>query len=400
MSDQLVHDIATYLEQLCSYPDRHVGGEGNQAANALCSEVLQRCGFEVQELEFDCLEWERGVSRLSVGDMVLEVHPGPYSRPFEGTGPLRLVSTETELEESARPGDILVVHGPLAKGQLTPKNYPFYSVESHQRIVEIIERVQPAAIVAATPMNPAVAGGVYPFPWIEDGDLEIPHSFVKDVEGERLLAFDGVEASLYIVSRPVPARGVQLVARKPGSGAGRIVVFAHIDSKDGSPGALDNAAGVAALLGLATLLKDFRPTGTIEIVPLNGEDYYAASGHMVYLGQPQGLDDVEFGINVDGAGFRDAVIEYSTYGVAPEFASLAGACAERFGLAQGEAWVQGDHSLLVMRGIPALAVTSSNVFFIASTVAHTERDLPALVDPASLERVSRFMAALIEGACG
>ncbi|MBC8001498.1 MAG: M28 family peptidase, partial [Opitutaceae bacterium] len=35
-----------------------------------------------------------------------------------------------------------------------------------------------------------------------------------------------------------------------------IVVGAHLDSEAGSPGANDNATGVAAVLGVARMLKD------------------------------------------------------------------------------------------------------------------------------------------------
>ena len=62
----------------------------------------------------------------------------------------------------------------------------------------------------------------------------------------------------------------------------KITVFAHIDAKDGTPGALDNGAGVVVLLLLAELLQDYDGGVELELVALNGEDYYSAAGEMQY----------------------------------------------------------------------------------------------------------------------
>jgi aminopeptidase YwaD len=64
------------------------------------------------------------------------------------------------------------------------------------------------------------------------------------------------------------------VARK-GHADRRVVVFAHIDSRIGTPGANDNASGVASLLLLAQLLEDYRGSLCVELVAMNGEDYYS-----------------------------------------------------------------------------------------------------------------------------
>ena len=62
-----------------------------------------------------------------------------------------------------------------------------------------------------------------------------------------------------------------------------IVFCAHIDAKKDTPGALDNATGIATLLALSKLLTEYSGSLCIEIVAFNGEDYYAASGQMQYL---------------------------------------------------------------------------------------------------------------------
>lgn len=63
-----------------------------------------------------------------------------------------------------------------------------------------------------------------------------------------------------------------VVALKPGGGAGLIVVGGHIDSKLPSPGANDDASGVGVILELARVMRD-RGTGpSIEFVAFGGEE--------------------------------------------------------------------------------------------------------------------------------
>jgi presenilin-like A22 family membrane protease len=50
-----------------------------------------------------------------------------------------------------------------------------------------------------------------------------------------------------------------------------------------------------------------------------------------------------------------------------------------------------------MQGAPAVAVTSANVFFISSTVAHTERDTLEGVDVGTVVSVAGFLADTVTG---
>ena len=52
-----------------------------------------------------------------------------------------------------------------------------------------------------------------------------------------------------------------------------VIVGAHYDTQTGSPGADDNASGVAALLELARLFRDAKPGRTIRFVAFVNEEY-------------------------------------------------------------------------------------------------------------------------------
>lgn len=390
------------LETLCRrFPDRHVGGPGNRAATELFGRTAAELGFAVESAELPCVTWERGEARIAAASGSFAVQPGPYSLPCEARARLAAASSVEELERGGFEGSVLLVHGDLAREQLAPKNFPFYNPEPHQRIVAALERARPLAVVAATGQNPETSGGLYPFPLIDDGDFDLPSAFMTDVEGARLLKSAGEEVAISIGSGRVRSTAAQLVARKAGTGSKRLLFFAHIDSKEGSPGALDNAAGVAALFGLAELLRDYRGPHAIEIVPFNGEDYFAATGQLHWLAQNQGkLGDVLLGLNADGAGFVDQPVAVSFYGCPAKVEQAVRAAMPQEGFVEGPQWPQSDHSLLVFQGVPAVALTSENAFFVSSTVAHTSKDLPELVDPEKVVAVSRFFAEVVARLAG
>lgn len=65
-----------------------------------------------------------------------------------------------------------------------------------------------------------------------------------------------------------------VIGTRDGSDPARpwIVVGAHFDSTPTTPGADDNASGVAALLEIARLLRDFQPAATLQFVGFNLEE--------------------------------------------------------------------------------------------------------------------------------
>jgi aminopeptidase YwaD len=390
--------LARQLNDLCLiHPDRHVGGPGNRAANALFRREVEACGFEVETTQLPCLTWERGPAEIEAAGQRFEIQAGPYSPPASGVTRLAAAATLEAIELGSLEGQVLLLHGELTREQLMPKNFTFYNPERHQRIVAALEAARPLAVLAATGKNPELAGGVYPFPLIEDGDFELPSAFMTDVEGARLFELLGEEVTLSIESQRHPAETLQLVARKNPGQPTRVVFFAHIDSKDGTPGALDNGTGVVALLGLAELLRSYQGPHTVELVPLNGEDYYAATGQMHWLERNRDrLGEIVAGFNVDGAGFRDQRTAVSFYGCPASIRAAVERAMLRQGFIEGPQWPQGDHSLLVINEVPAVAVTSENVFFIGSTVAHTDKDRPELVDLEAVAAVARFFADVLE----
>ncbi len=388
---------AALMQRLCVDIDsRRVGSAGNQQATALFASAAATCGFAVEQPVFDCMDWtEEGVD-LAVAGAAFAALASPYSLGCDVRAPLAVVSSVDELERADLAGKVLLLSGPIAAEQLMPKNFTFYNPDHHQRIVALLEEKAPAAIIAATGRNPELAGALYPFPLIEDGDFDIPSVTMTDVEGARLAAFEGQEVSLLSRARRIPSTGCNVIARR-GDPLRRVVFFAHIDAKPGTAGAIDNASGVVILLLLAELLADYAGDLGVEIVALNGEDYYAASGEMQWLGMNQGcMDQIVLGVNMDGVGFRLGKTAYSLYDCPAEIEqAIRGELAPRDGMVEGELWYQSDHSLFVFNGVPALAFSSDHFVELWTEIAHTTRDVPEVVDPARLAAVAEALHDLL-----
>jgi aminopeptidase YwaD len=395
--DRLESKTFCFLQLLCSHPDRHPGRPGNRAATELFATVAAESGLVVESTELDCVDWERGETLLTVGDRRFGALPGPYSSPCDVSEPLTTASTVDELEAGEFAGTVLLLHGDLCREQLTPRDFPFYEMPGHGRILGALEAARPAAVVAATGRNPELAGSAYPFPLIEDASVEIPNAYLTDVEGERLLPLTGRMATLRMDTRRIPARLQHVVARARGTGDKRVVVFGHVDTKDGTPGALDNATGAAALMTLAMLLRGYTGRHTVELLPLNGEDYYAATGEKRFVADNAGRwNEIALGLNADAAGWIGKPTEVSLYGCdEPTAKAVRASIGRRRAFVEGGPWYQSDHGILLQQGIPAVAVTSSGIAELCATVAHTSRDSLDLVDVSAVAEVARFYADVI-----
>jgi aminopeptidase YwaD len=176
-----------------------------------------------------------------------------------------------------------------------------------------------------------------------------------------------------------------------------VVLFAHIDAKDGTPGATDNATGVIVLLLLAELLADYSGNLGIEIVALNGEDYYSAPGEKQWLDlNADKFEEIVLGINLDGVGFHQGKTAYSLYDCPADIAdSTHKVFSAHNEMIEGESWYQGDHGLFLMNQRPALAITSERFMDMLKEIVHTPKDNPEIVDTTKLVDVAIALRDLL-----
>jgi aminopeptidase YwaD len=400
-NQKLLHTCQTYLSKFCSeIPERPVGSEGNRQATRRFMRIVEGFNWEVESTSFMAQDWDENGAELQWDQKHFEVYPSPYSLGCELEAELVAAGSVDELDRLDCAGKLLLIHQDLAKEQLMPKNFVFYNPEEHQQIIALLEKKNPAALICATARNASLAGGLYPFPLIEDGDFEIPSVYMTEEDGRKLLKQTGNMFYLKSQAKRTLGKSYQLSARKGKNKKGRIAISAHIDAKKGTPGAIDNATGVIILLLLAELLNNYRGEYALELIPFNGEDYYGATGQMIYLDQNQDLwPEYILNINIDGAGFHLGPSSLSSFDLPTEIQARVAEILQKYqGLTQGKPWVQGDHSIFLQQGIPAIAFSSQ--WFIDNIdiqdITHTERDHPGIVDCSKLVEIALAVAELVE----
>lgn len=371
-----------YLQKLCvDIGTRCVGSQGNRDAAEWFKNTIEGFGFRTESQEFDCLYWIDSGSTLIAGNDEFKLHTGPFSRPYKGSGRLQVIKNIDELRACHGAGRILLLTDDLVREQLMPKGFIFYNPDHHKEIVRLLEEKGALAIVAATSGNPALAGSLYPFPLIEDGDFTVPNCYMKDVDGKKLSSCEGTEIHLAINSECRDARGYNIIARKGDLSKGKVILCAHIDSKSGTPGAIDNATGIIILLMIAEMLAKYADIA-VEIVALNGEDYYSIPGQMEYLKRVQEeQQNIRLVFNFDGAGFNGEKGAFSFYNCPEDLIMNLKKIAHDYPtLIEGEQWIQGDHAMFVQMGIGAIAFTSGDLSKISTDIIHTAKDNPSIVD--------------------
>jgi aminopeptidase YwaD len=395
VEDRLATAIRDDVERLCAPGDRALGTSRNRTATDYLIGRFAGLELATEELGFDVPEWRHGTAIVKGGGLGLEAHPGPFSPAVDDEGPLVVVEDAAGIDSVREPGAVLLLRGEIAKTQFTPRGYPFYGDPDHAAILDALEAARPLAVLAATDKSP-MTGAMSPFPLIEEVGFAAPSAYMTVADGIALGGVAGETVAVSIESEVRPSTGTQPIGRRVGSGTGRIVVCAHVDSVPETPGAIDNAAGVAVMLAVADLSRDSATARTIEYLPFNGEDHALAPGEVAWLDANDDLSDVALAINIDAPGLPGAPSAYSTYGVEEKVTEAARRLtAEDVHITEGPQWPASDHMIFAMRGIPAIAVTSTDFATASGEYSHTSADVPGILDYGLLAATARFIAALV-----
>ncbi len=396
----LTEKAKSHLYVLCSeIGERRVGSEENRKATAYVEKILKDFGWETEATELPVIDWKTDGATLTCNGQSFEVFSSQYSLGCSVNGELLAIETVSQLEKTDIKDKILLLYGEIAAQQIAPKNYPFWNPEEHQHLISLLEKGNPKALICATERNSATAGGVYPFPLFEDGDLDIPSVYMKDTEGEKLVAHAGETIEVISKAKRIPGTAFNIIGRNSSQTQNKIVITAHIDTKIGTTGAIDNGSGVTTVLLLAEQLKDYTGKYPIELVFFNGEDYYGAPGQIKYIEQNAShFNDILLNINIDGAGYKEGPSCFSPFELPDNILdALHEVLWDAPGLVEGLPWCQGDHSIFLQNGRPAIAVSSQ--WFIENMecqeITHTPKDNLEIVNYESISECALGIAELI-----
>ena len=387
-----------YLKTLCGVkPNRRTGSSGNRDATDFFANTIRTHGYEIDATPFECLDHICGGAVLTHEEEAFEVYASPYSLGCDVLAELITVSSLEELERTNCEGKILLMRGAICSEQLMPKNFVFYNPEHHQKIIALLEKQKPAGIITATERKPEQVGALYPFPLIVDGDFDIPSAYCRDTVGDILAKITGDSLRLKIDANRLPSDATNIIARLNTGAKRKIVITAHIDAYEDTPGASDNASGTVVLLLVAEMLTDYRGENSIEIAALNGEDHYSAGGQMDYLKRcGEEFPSILLVVNVDDVGYKNGRSSYSFYECSPQLEKRAKDVFRRFdGLVQGEQWFNGDHMIFVQSQVSSVAFTSECMPELMRTVTHTPADTPEIIDYYKLVEVAESLNALV-----
>jgi aminopeptidase YwaD len=397
-----IEDLAAkaegYLSTLCGVkPNRRTGSPGNWEATLFFDTTVRAHGYQTDVAPFEALDHSNNGAVLRSDKESFEVYTSPYSIGCDAEAELVAVSTLGELETVDCAGKILLMVGAICSEQLMPKNFAFYNPEHHQAIISLLERKMPAAIITATARNLDQVGALYPFPLIVDGDFDIPSVYCRDTVGASLQKGKEKAFRLEIRAERLPSKATNVIASRNAGASQKIVLTAHIDAYEDSPGASDNASGIAVLLLAAELLSNYQGELGIEIAALNGEDHYSAGGQMDYLSRY--LDEfpsIHLAINIDDVGHGKGRSAYSFYECPDDLEKKATGVFKGFkGLCQGEPWFNGDHMIFVMNQVPSIAITAEHIQALMRSVTHTAKDAPENIDSRKLVEVAASLDALV-----
>jgi aminopeptidase YwaD len=367
--DRSLHDeVARHLRVLAGdIGARPPGSPANRRAVAYARGVLATTDLDVRDHPFTTRWWEPGSGVLVAPAGTIDVTPNPYSPNCEVQGPVVQVSTLAELEAVTDASDrVMVLDGELTREQLMPACFPFAGSETHRRVVRAVEAARPLAVIAVSD---------HWEPVFEDPDVTFASTTVAGEVGAALLP--GTRVLVRLGGSVHIGQGSTVAGRSPGPGR-RVLVSAHIDSKVTTPGAFDNAGGVAVLLALAT---GPRPPGLpIEFVAFNGEDHADACGEVAWLANND-LDEIALAVNIDGVGLAGRGTSLAAL-ACPERLErrIARFVAQRPGWVAAEPWYESDHAIFAMQDIPALAITTEDVHALLGAIAHGPRDTLDVVD--------------------
>lgn len=375
----------SHLRTLLEFGTRSIGSSANQATADYIHSAFESAGLDVEEQSYPCTAWDHRSTILEQEGLRFECTANPFSLPCDVSAPIVSAGTISELENIIASGKILLLYGDLTRNPLAAKSW-FLRDERSEQIIALLERLQPAAL-----LSPPTSTDYYGM-FTEDWELDIPAATVPPEVALRLLNDPGKRVRLEIDALRRSGTACNIVARTPDMPGKRLVICAHFDTKINTPGATDNASGVAALLSLAESLPRTLPFG-LEFIAFNGEEYLPI-GDDEYLRRGETyFDQILACINMDGAGARLGSNNITAIACPSELEEKIRSLAGEFpGVVWVDPWPESNHSTFSFRGIPAIPISASGT----RALAHSVQDTFEQVSPAKLDEVVSLVNKLVK----
>lgn len=283
------------VEALAALGPRFAGTEGEARARALLAAELRAAGLEVATEEFAHLAYEPRDAACSIlGEEASYLCAG-----------LQATASGLVLAEAVYVGDGTEVTEAV-EGRIA-----VFRNGVPTMVAPALAAAGAAGLIALSPAPDGLithlVASFQPLagPSPEERVLPIPGVIVEAAAGDRLLARlsrGPVQVRLEHRASYEERTSANLVAEIPGTDpdAPQVVVGAHYDSQRESPGAADNATGLAALLAMARAWAGSRPRRTIALVAFGVEET-GSWGAADYAAR-HAAEGIEAMVNLDALG--------------------------------------------------------------------------------------------------
>ena len=390
MTIDLNSAVIRHLDVLCGQIGARPGGTpANRAAAEYIAAQMRRLGLTVELQPLACPNWHCLSESLTLDGEDLEVLANPFSPSCDVNALFVPVCTLAELEHAELGGRIALLYGELTRTPLAAKSW-FLSSEEDLRPVRLLEEKAPLAVLTVQ----ALPGSTNRL--IEDWEFNLPSATLPAESGLALLTHPGGMLHLHLETAQQAGETCNVVGRRDGPRLEVAVACAHYDTKYDTPGATDNAAGVAALLALAEILSveelacglEFIAFANEEYLPI-GEDAYIPAVGEDHFGQ------LLLAVNFDGLGHRLDTLNVAAFTCSPEFQQrLEQIVAAHPAVVWTEPWPESNHSSFAWRGVPAAAFSGQAV----RTWAHQRHDSLRWVNPANVLEAAQLTAEILRDA--
>ncbi len=179
-----------------------------------------------------------------------------------------------------------------------------------------------------------------------------------------------------------------------GKSSETVLICAHHDTHLLSPGATDNAAGVAIMLELARILAQRKPNLSYHFVSFGGEEF-GLKGSWAYASRVK-LDDIRLCINLDSIGELPGMLLALSAGNKEMIDWISGLAMRSSypAYCRRTSTSGGDNIVFAANGIPTIHLASYGL--TSGKVSHSQIDTVDLLSPFTIGALGKFAYLIIE----
>lgn len=179
-----------------------------------------------------------------------------------------------------------------------------------------------------------------------------------------------------------------------GKSSDTVLICAHHDTHPLSPGATDDAAGVAILLEIARILAQRKPNLSYQFVSFGGEEL-GLRGSWAYASRVK-LDEIKLCINLDSIGELPGMLLASSAGNKEMIDWISSLAMKNHYPARciRTSTSGGTNIVFAANGIPTIHLASHGI--TSEKVSHSQNDTVDLLTPFTIDKIGRFAYSIIE----